>query len=110
MGTYTKDNDLVLLLVLSSIETILFVIALLLLVICVPAGLAVMGGVVLGAVVLCIYVRAYVRDISADDEKSDNTEDKGSADEKPEEYREDETDLSESLFPDLKEHDIIDYE
>lgn len=27
------------------------------------------------------------------DEKSDNTEDKGSADEKPEEYREDETDL-----------------
>ena len=106
MGTYTKDKDLVLLLVLSSIETILFVIALLLLVICVPAGLAVMGGVVLGAVVLCIYVR----DISADDEKSDNTEDKGYADEKPEEYKEDETDLSESLFPDLKEHDIIDSE
>lgn len=28
-----------------------------------------------------------------EDEKPDNTEDKGSADEKPEEYREDETDL-----------------
>ena len=41
-------------------------------------------------------------DIPTDNEKSDNTEDKGSADEKPEEYREDETDLSESLFPDLK--------
>lgn len=48
-----------------------------------------LGIFALAALVVFICARC----IPADDEKSDNTEDKGSADEKPEEYKEDETDL-----------------
>lgn len=48
-------------------------------------------------VILAVVLGSFTVLLSAwvlyEDEKSDNTEDKGSADEKPEEYREDETDL-----------------
>lgn len=49
--------------------------------------------VVLGSFTVLLSAWVLYDEILTDDEKSDNTEDKGSADEKPEEYREDETDL-----------------
>lgn len=49
--------------------------------------------VVLGSFTALILSAWVLYEILTDDEKSDNTEDKGSADEKPEEYKEDETDL-----------------
>lgn len=49
--------------------------------------------VVLGSFTALILSAWVLYEILTDDEKSDNTEYKVSADEKPEEYREDETDL-----------------
>ncbi len=49
--------------------------------------------VALGSFTALILSAWVLYEIFIADEKSDNTEDKGSADEKPEEYREDETDL-----------------
>ena len=49
--------------------------------------------VVLGSFTVLLSAWVLYDEILTDDEKSDNTEDKGSADEKPEEYKEDETDL-----------------
>lgn len=54
----------------------------------VPLGFAVWLGVISAALLLFAGFEAF-----ADGEESDNTEDKESADEKPEEYKEDETDL-----------------
>lgn len=54
-----------------------------------PLGFAALLGFILAALPLCrMFLEAF-----ADGEESDNTEDKESADEKPEEYKEDETDL-----------------
>ena len=103
MDPYTEDKAvarLALLLVsYASTEAILFVIASLLFRI--PVDYAMLA-VVLGSFIVPILSVWVLYEILTGDEKSDNTEDKGSADEKPEEYKEDETDLSESLFPDLK--------
>lgn len=92
MDTYTKGvvRRLVLFLVLYAlIATILFVIASLFRISVDYATLAV---VLEFSIVLMLSVWVLC-EILTYGEKSDNTEDKGSADEKPEEYREDETDL-----------------
>lgn len=54
-----------------------------------PLGFAALLGFIITALPLC---RMFLEPF-ADGEESDNTEDKESADEKPEEYKEDETDL-----------------
>lgn len=92
MGTYTKGvvRRLVLFLVLYAlIATILFVIASLF---CIPVDYASLA-VVLGSSIVPMLSVWVLCEILTYGEKLDNTEDKGSADEKPEEYREDETDL-----------------
>lgn len=92
MGTYTKGvvRRLVLFLVLYAlIATILFVIASLF---CIPVDYASLA-VVLGSSIVPMLSVWVLCEILTYGEKLDNTEDKGSADKKPEEYREDETDL-----------------
>lgn len=58
----------------------------------IPVDYAILA-VALGSFTVLLSAWVLYDEILTDDEKSDNTEDKGSADEKPEEYREDETDL-----------------
>lgn len=100
MDHYTKDKDAVVvrsvlsLVLYASIEVILFVIALL--VFRIPADHAILA-ISFGSLAGSILSSWVLYEILADDEKSDNTEDKGSADEKPEEYKEDETDLYDTI-------------
>lgn len=94
MDHYTKDKDVVISVLYASIEVILFVIALL--VFRIPVDHAILA-IALGSLAGWILSSWVLHEILADDEKSDNTEDKGSADEKPEEYSEDETDLYDTI-------------
>lgn len=98
MDHYTKDKDVVIsvlsLVLYASIEAILFVIALL--VFRIPVDHAILA-IALGSLAGTSLSAWVSHEILTDDEKSDNTEDKGSADEKPEEYREDETDLYDTI-------------
>lgn len=100
MYHYTKDKDAVVvrsvlsLVLYASIEVILFGIALL--VFRIPADHAILA-ISFGSLAGSILSSWVLYEILADDEKSDNTEDKGSADEKPEEYKEDETDLYDTI-------------
>lgn len=97
MGTYTKGvvRRLVLFLVLYALILMyaLILIATILFVFRISVDYAILA-VALGSFTALLSAWMVLYDeILTDDEKSDNTEDKGSADEKPEEYREDETDL-----------------
>lgn len=94
MDTYTKDKDAVLLALYASIVTVMFAIALS--VLRIPVGYAILA-FALGSFTGTILRALVLYESSTDDEKSDNTEDKGSADEKPEEYKEDETDLYDTI-------------
>ena len=98
MDHYTKDavvvRSVLSLVLYASIEVILFVIALL--VFRIPADHAILA-IALGSFAGTTLSAWVSHEILTDDEKSDNTEDKGSADEKPEEYKEDETDLYDTI-------------
>lgn len=91
MDHYTKYVGLVL---YASIEAILFVIACL--VFRIPVDHAILA-IALGSLAGSMLSEWVLYANSTDYEKSDNTEDKGSADEKPEEYKEDETDLYDTI-------------